>query len=123
MSKKLSFKETMLTCGLLREIGVKDVVKNITSKEFDSKLLTLKNTEEKQTLIALEVVTYIIENAEKGQDKLEMLLASYLSKEAELLDIDDIFDGLIAIFTSGLPKVITDLINIEGIKKKMKSKK
>lgn len=123
MVKKLSFNETMLMCGLLREVNIKQVVQNVTSSEFDARLNALETDKEKQALIALEVITYILENLENGQEKLSKLLSSYLEKEAESLDIDDIFEGLKSIIISGLPKVITDIIDIEKVKKKMKIKK
>lgn len=119
----LKFKETMLLCGLLREIGVKEIVKGLTSSEFDAKLAKLKTPKEKQTMIAIEVITAIVENVDKGAEKLESLLSSYLNKDVALLDADDIVEGLKNIVMNGLPKIVTDMIDVEDIKKKIKSKK
>lgn len=124
--RKLNFQEVMLVSKMLREMNVKEYIENLT-KHID-KIFKSKNTkqEDMQKEIAIDVITWIVQNLEKAENTVYELLASYKStsvKDIKVTDMDEIIECIKEIFTSGLPKIISNMVDLGEVKKKLSKDK
>lgn len=109
--RKLNFAEVMLISKLLKQIEIKGFLSGVMTNDY-------KNP----TMISVDVITYILSNIYMAEDILIDLLKSYTGKEdIKNMDVDEITEILTNMFSKGLPKILLDIVDIEGIKKKMKT--
>lgn len=109
--RKLNFAEVMLISKLLKQIEIKGFISGLMTNDY-------KNP----TMISVDVIIYILSNIYMAEDILIELLKSYTGKEdIHNMDVDVITETLTNMFSKGLPKILQDIINIEDIKKKMKT--
>lgn len=107
--RKLNFAEVMIISKLLKEIGIKGFVSGLMTNDY-------KNP----SMISVDVIVYVLSNIYCVEDLLIDLLKSYTGKEdIKNMNVDELTEILTNIFSKGLPKILQDIIDIEGIKKKM----
>jgi hypothetical protein len=109
--RKLKFNEVMIISRLLRELDIKNYIDELMKKDF-------KNPQS----ISIDVIAFILSNICLAQNTAYELVRSYTGiEDVENMDVDAITECFKNMFTNGLPKVLLDVIDVEGIKKKMNS--
>jgi hypothetical protein len=125
MSRKLKFTEVMIASKILRQMDIKSYINTIVSDKID--LLLSKEglkVEDKQKIIAADVISYIIQSMELAEESIFKLFASYTGKsvdEVGNLDIDEIITVFMEIFSNGVPKALSKMIDVDSLKKKLQS--
>lgn len=124
-NRKLKFTEVMTVSKILKDINVKYYVEYLLSNKIE-KLLKKQDLDikDKQKIIAIDVITFIFQNMAEAEDNIYKLFASYKGEKLEKVkefDIDQVIDTFMEIFQNGLPKVLSDMIDLGDIKKKLSS--
>jgi hypothetical protein len=125
--RKLKFNEVMIISKILREMNIKFYVEYLMNNKIE-KLLKQKglDIEDKQKIIAVDVLTFIIQNIEQAEESVYKLFASYENKTIEQvkeMDVDESITILTNIFTNGLPTIISSIIDLNSVQKKMEEMK
>lgn len=116
-------------------IHISRILDNVNFKSYSEYLLSnklekiLKSQEDKKTKIALvigDIFSFILQNMHKAEENLDILAMSYTGKtkqEIEDMDGDDYIMVLKECFIAGIPKVISDYVDVGTLKKKLKEVK
>lgn len=108
-ARKLRMKELMIISRILEDLNFKHYFEFISS-----------SNKQKGKGFS-DVFVFVIQNMHKSEENINELIKSYKridQNELDNYDIDDILQSLKEIFGAGIPKVITDLIDVSELKKK-----
>jgi len=123
--RKLKFTEVMLVSKILKDINVKYYVEYLLSNKIEKLLKkTDVSLEDKQKIIAVDVIAFIAQNMADAEDNVYRLFSSYTGDKLEIVkdyDFDKVLELFGEIVKNGLPKVLGDMIDFGDVKKKLSS--
>lgn len=123
--RKLKFTEVMLVSKILKDINVKYYVEYLLSNKIEKLLKkTDVSLEDKQRIIAVDVIAFIAQNMADAEDNVYRLFSSYTGDKLEIVkdyDFDKVLELFGEIVKNGLPKVLGDMIDFGDVKKKLSS--
>jgi len=108
MSRKLKIKELMIISRILEDVNFKHYFEYLSSSKTKTNSFS-------------DIFVFIVQNMHKSEENICELIKSYKKvsqEEIDSYDIDDFLTIFKDILSGGIPKVITDLINMESLKKK-----
>jgi len=122
LNKKLNFIDILNLSKLLHDLEIDVFIEKILNEDFiNDKTMSIAN---KLGLVITKIITHILINMHKCQDSILTYISVYTNldiNEVKKFDVDIITDVLTATFSNGIPKIVQNILNIEEIKKKMKS--
>jgi len=142
MDRKLKKKELMVISRILERIDFKRYAEYLLSTKIDKIMKVYKdgkgqndenkdskfklNEDGKAKVIVLvgDLFAFIIQNIHKVEDDIDELIRmykGYTQNQVEDLEIDEYLSILKVIFLAGVPKVMSNFIDIENVKKNMKA--
>jgi hypothetical protein len=122
MGRRLKKRETMIISRILDDLGFKSYVEYLLGNRLDKILKSQEDKKTKGLVVMGDVVAFILQNLWKAEDNIDALIRSYLDVDQEYIenmDSDEYDSVLLDCLLNRLPKVITDVIDIANVKKKM----
>jgi hypothetical protein len=126
VSRKLKKKEVMIISRILEDVNFKYYVEYLLSNKVEKILKSGQNKNEKIVMIMADIMAFIIQNMNKAEENIDALIMSYNKinkEELEDMDVDNFSNTLKTIFMAGVPKIISDYIDLTEFKKKFKDLK
>lgn len=136
MGRKLKKREVMIISRLLDKVNFKIYAEYLLNNKVDKLVKLLpehikenkENIKNQSALASLsvqligDVLAFIVQNMYKAESEIDELIMSYKNvteNDLENYDIDELTETLKEIFFAGVPKVISNFIDISDIKKKL----
>lgn len=135
MTRRLNLTCIMKLSKILKKLGIRNYIKEMTSANMETMLQEVKKVAEKEQIpenamneqkmiIALDVFGWVFENIGEAEDEFCELFKIYTGEAENAVrnwDADKTIEIFQEMFTNGIPKVLKNLINVDEIKKKLSS--
>jgi len=119
--RKLKKKEVMIVSRILEDVNFKYYIEYLLSNKVDKILKAGQNKNEKIVMIMGDVMAFVLQNMNKAEENIDLLIMSYkkLSQEqVDDMDVDEYIGTLKTVFMAGVPNVIADYVDLTEVKKK-----
>lgn len=125
--RKLRVPEVMLVSDILEKINFKHYAEYLLSKMEKTLEADVTKLEIKAAILIGDITAYVLQNQSKAKTEIYNLIASYKSVQVayiDKMDVDEYTETLRDIFQSGVPKILTavmnnqDFVNLNQVKKK-----
>lgn len=126
MARKLKKREVMIVSRILEDVNFKMYAEYLLNNRIEKLLKSKADKKEKILIVMGDIMAFITQNIHKAEESIDELLRSYKGidqDKVEDLDFDQYIDCLKEVFQAGIPKVISDYVNLADIKKKMEAAK
>jgi len=123
-NRKLKKKEIMIVSRILEDVNFKYYVEYLLSNKVEKILKSSDNKNEKILMILGDVVAFVLQNIHKAEENIDALCMSYcnLSQEqVDEMDEDTYIDTLKNVFMAGVPKIISQYVDLTEVKKKFQN--
>jgi hypothetical protein len=122
--RKLKKREVIMVSRILEDVNFKHYAEYLLTSRLDKVLKQNGDKKEKALIIIGDITAFILQNIHKAEKSIDDLLISYCEispEELEDMDIDNYIQSLKNVFMAGIPNIIKDIVDVNDIKKKIKS--
>jgi len=120
--RKLNKKEVIIVSRILEDVNFKYYVEYLVSSKIDKILKINGDLKAKIFILTADIAAFVLQNINKAEENIDLLIASYkgiTQEEIDKLDIDEYLETLKEVFSAGVPKVISSYVDLAEVKKKV----
>jgi len=124
--RKLKKKEVMIVSRILEDVNFKYYVEYLLSNKVDKILKAGQNKNDKVVMIMGDIMAFILQNMNKAEENIDLLIMSYnkcKQEDVDDMDVDEYIGTLKTVFMAGVPAVIADYVDLTEVKKKFQDMK
>lgn len=124
--RKLKKPELMLISRILDKLNFKLYSDSLLKKIENGLNSDIESLEIQTALIVGDIGSWVVTNAHLAESEIDKLICSFKSVKQEYvndMDVDEYIETLKDIFQSGVPKVLTSMMNNENFKSLYEIKK
>lgn len=124
--RKLKKKEVMIVSRILEDVNFKYYVEYLLSNKVDKILKAGQNKNDKVVMIMGDIMAFILQNMNKAEENIDLLIMSYRKikqEDVDDMDVDEYIGTLKTVFMAGVPAVIADYVDLTEVKKKFQDLK
>lgn len=116
----------MLVSRILEDVNFKYYIEYLLSNKVEKILKSGQNKKDKIIMVMADIMAFILQNIHKAEENVDLLICSFKKVDRETIDemeMDEYINTLKTVFMAGIPKVISEYVDLTDVKKKLKDMK